>query len=264
MEQRKQSVLGVIAFIFGLLGMLTTWMFVGILPCFVGIILAIVSLCIKNRKRKFAIAGIICSLIGIVIFGLIFYWVNYSDKNTENMNDDAIEELLSTAIPQIEITPQPMLSPAVTEIPTPTPTIEPTKSPEELEREYKDNCTTLWYDEVFFSDENLKGKHVKLELYIEEGKYFKTESIYNSTVVEFVNEYNLQRDLWACGVLREGTDSYVGGQIYLYFSDDYSYDALDFEIGQEIIVYGEIIDYSTNTWDGYNMCGVMPHYIEVK
>lgn len=131
------------------------------------------------------------------------------------------------------------------------------------EEEYKNMCLELWYDDIFFSEDNLEGEYVKLELFIEEAKYFKADSIYNSTIVDFVNKYNLQRNLYACGVLREDADSYVGGQIYLYFSDDYSYKASDYETGQEITIYGEIVDYSTNTWDGYNVCGIIPRYIEV-
>lgn len=132
------------------------------------------------------------------------------------------------------------------------------------EEDYKELCVELWHDDIFFSKENLVGKHVKLNLLIEEDKYFKADSIYNSTVVDFVNKYNLQRELYACGVLREDSDSYVGGQIYLYFSDDYNCKASDHETGQEIIIYGDIVDYSTNTWDGYNTCGVIPRYTEVK
>lgn len=128
------------------------------------------------------------------------------------------------------------------------------------EEEYKKYCEELWHDDIFFSEENLKGHHVRLEIYIEEGGYFEIYT--DQTTRDFIDEYNLQRNLFACGVSRGEPNSYVGGQISLYFSDDYGYKQSDYETGQELIIYGEIIDYSTNTWDGYNVCGVIPRYIE--
>lgn len=137
------------------------------------------------------------------------------------------------------------------------------KSVDEMtEEEYKEQCEELWHDNIFFSKDNLKGHHVKLEIYIEECRYFET--FLSQTTTDFIKKYNLQRDLFACGVSRGEPNSYVGGQISVYFSDDYGYKQSDYETGQELIIYGEIVDYSTNTWDGYNVCGVMPRYIEEK
>lgn len=130
------------------------------------------------------------------------------------------------------------------------------------EEEYKEMCKELWHDDVFFSEENLKGTHVKLEIYVEEWKYFKT--YVDQTTQDFINEHNLQRNLLACGVSRGEPNSYVGGQINVYFSNDYEYQQSDYETGKELIIYGEIVDYSRNTWRGYNVCGIMPIYIEEK
>ena len=130
------------------------------------------------------------------------------------------------------------------------------------EQQYKEYCEELWHDDVFFSKDNLKGRHVRLEVYIEESMRFETFP--DQTVIDFINEYNLQRDLFACGVSRGEPNSYVGGQISIYFSDDYGYKQSYYETGQELIIYGEIVDYSRNTWDGYNICGVIPRYIDEK
>lgn len=141
--------------------------------------------------------------------------------------------------------------------------IQEQKSVDEMiEEEYKEQCEELWYDDIFFSEDSLEGHHVRLEIYIEEWRYFETFP--SQTTIDFINEYNLQRDLFACGVSRGEPNSYVGGQISVYFSDDYGYQQSDYETGQELVIYGEIVDYSTNTWDGYNVCGVIPRYIEEK
>lgn len=133
---------------------------------------------------------------------------------------------------------------------------------EMTEEEYKEYCEQLWYDDIFFSEENLKGHHVRLEIYVEEWRYFEIYA--DQTTRDFIDNYNLQKDLFACGVSRGEPNSYAGGQINVYFSDDYGYKQSDYETGQELIIYGEIVDYSQNTWDGYNICGVMPRYIEEK
>lgn len=143
--------------------------------------------------------------------------------------------------------------------------LEETTENEEVilsEEEYKELCEELWYKDIFFSEENLKGKNIKILVYVEEQKFFKAESIYDSTTSDFINKYSLKRDLLACGVRRKDEDSYVGGQINLYFSDDFDIDPMECSTGEQYIVYGEIVDYSRNTWDGYNICGVIPRYME--
>lgn len=130
------------------------------------------------------------------------------------------------------------------------------------EEEYKDLCTELWYDDIFFSEENLDGKLVKLDLFVEEERFFKAESLYNSMAVDFINEFDLQRNFYYCGVQRENENSYVGGQISMYFPRDCGYSTSDMTEGDHLIVYGEIISYSRLTYDGYNSCSIIPRYIE--
>lgn len=130
------------------------------------------------------------------------------------------------------------------------------------ESEYKAQCETLWHDDIFFSVENLEGKYVKLDLFVEESYFFEAESIYNSLAADFIKEFDLQRDFYKCGIQRENDNSYMGGQIKLYFSNSCGYSASDMNIGDHLIVYGKIIDYSTYSSDGYNTCSVIPKYID--
>lgn len=64
----KQSGFGVASLVLGILGILLSCVGVGIFPAILGIIFAIIGLVSKNRKHGTAIAGLICSIIGIVIF----------------------------------------------------------------------------------------------------------------------------------------------------------------------------------------------------
>ena len=128
--------------------------------------------------------------------------------------------------------------------------------------EYKSMCQELFYDEIFFGDDNLEGKYVKLHLFLSEKYYFKADAIYDDSHVQFVNKYNLKRDFYKCCVLREDVDSYVGEQIEMMFSSDYDLNPNDYETGQKIVVYAEVVSWSDNTWDGYNAVIIIPRYID--
>lgn len=132
------------------------------------------------------------------------------------------------------------------------------------EEEYKAMCQELFYDEVFFGEDNLEGKYVKLHLFLSEKYYFTADAIYSDSHVQFVNKYNLKRDFFKCCVLHEDANSYVGRQIEMMFSDDYNLCPNNYETGQKLVVYAEVVSWSDNTWDGYNSVIVIPRYIEAE
>lgn len=108
----------------------------------------------------------------------------------------------------------------------------------------------------------MNGEMVKLDLFIEEYRIIDAKEIYDTTTTEFVNEYDLQRELYRCGVKRKDEDSYAGGQIDMFFTNKYDCVPSDYNEGDHITVYGEIIDYSTWSWNGYNSCSIIPRFIE--
>ena len=130
------------------------------------------------------------------------------------------------------------------------------------EEEYKKSCVELFYDDIFFSQDDLEGKDVKLNLFVSELYELRAKDMYYDYIQEMFGEYNLQRNFLKCCVLREGTESYMGEQINVLFSNDYGLNATDYSGGEKITVYGKIIGYSTNSWRGYNKCEFMPLYIE--
>lgn len=80
----KTNVFGIVSLVCGIIGLCTVCIFFGILPAIVGIIMAIVGLCQKNTKYGTSIAGLICSIIAMCIFGIIFFFVNFSaNEETE-------------------------------------------------------------------------------------------------------------------------------------------------------------------------------------
>lgn len=135
---------------------------------------------------------------------------------------------------------------------------------EREEDEYKEKCTEMWHDDIFFSKSNLKGRYVKLDLFVEEGRFWSLEQSMASPTYEFIQKYNLQRSFYFCGVNRQEEYSYIGGQLNMYISNDSDCSEIDIVAGDHLIVYGQIVDYSRNTLDGYNECYFIPRFIETR
>ena len=109
------------------------------------------------------------------------------------------------------------------------------------------------------------GDYVKLHLMISESYYFEMENIYSSSFSELMDKWSLYRDFYRCSVLRENEDSYVGvGKIDLYFSSNYELTPNKYDLGNKIVIYGEVISFSNNTVNGYNDVVIIPKYIEME
>ncbi len=130
------------------------------------------------------------------------------------------------------------------------------------DEEFQIQCKELWHDDIFFSNSISKGNYVKLDLFVEEARFFDTVAAYAWPSSDLITDYDLQKDFFYCGVQREDEYSYVGGQINLFFSNQYECSSSDISVGDHLIVYGEVIEFSTNTADGYNYCSIIPRYIE--
>lgn len=137
-----------------------------------------------------------------------------------------------------------------------------TNAEELSDEEFQMQCTELWHDDIFFSNNISKGNYVKLDLFVEEARFFDLDAVYVWPSSDLITTYDLRRDFFYCGVQREDEYSYVGGQINLLFSNQYECSSSDINVGDHLIVYGEVIEFSTITTDGYNYCSVIPRYIE--
>ncbi len=61
------EVIGILSLIFGIIGLLSSTWYIGILPCVVGIVLGIVGLTDFLAEKKFATAGLLISILGTVV-----------------------------------------------------------------------------------------------------------------------------------------------------------------------------------------------------
>lgn len=83
----KQSGLGIASMILGIISILTACIAFGIVPGIVGAILAIIALCQKDKKHGTAIAGLTCSIIGIIIFAIMALILSVSQFPLHQVSD---------------------------------------------------------------------------------------------------------------------------------------------------------------------------------
>lgn len=104
----KQSPLGITSIVLGIISILTACIAFGIVPGIIGLILAIIALCQKDRKHGTAIAGLVCSVIGIVIFAIVVLFVNgVSDSNKESTGKQtSVSATTESSAAVSEITPE--------------------------------------------------------------------------------------------------------------------------------------------------------------
>lgn len=96
--EKKSNVLSIISLIFGIIGLLTTCIIIGIIPCIVGLIIGIIALS-KKQNKVMSIIGIITSSIGIMIFAFILFMASASDTVSNNNNSSDIQETEINSMP---------------------------------------------------------------------------------------------------------------------------------------------------------------------
>lgn len=104
----KQSGLGIASMILGIISILTACIAFGIVPGIIGAVLAIIALCQKDKKHGTAIAGLTCSIIGIIIFAIMALFVNsVSDSSKESTGTQAsVSATTESSAAVSEITPE--------------------------------------------------------------------------------------------------------------------------------------------------------------
>ena len=75
-ENTNKNGLGVAGFVIALIGLLFSWIPIvnvfSIWLCYVGLILSLVAVFLKNKKKGLAITGIILAIVGIALYYLVY------------------------------------------------------------------------------------------------------------------------------------------------------------------------------------------------
>lgn len=83
----KQSGLGIASLVLGIIGLCLSCVVIGVVPCAIGLILAIIGLAQKDRGHGTAIAGLVCSVIGIGIFLLEVFVIGASSSDSSTVSN---------------------------------------------------------------------------------------------------------------------------------------------------------------------------------
>lgn len=145
------------------------------------------------------------------------------------------------------------------------PTTETESETEEVkvytEDEYKAMCQVVYYDDVF-KDELEVGEYVKIYGFISEKNTYTTTSTFGIVIDELIEEYDLEKKYLSSCIMHEETKedavpSYMGKSVYLLFPNEYTLSADDYETGQKVVIYGEVVQ----TWSGVF---IIPQYIDME
>lgn len=93
----KQSGWGIASLVCGIAGVLLACVVIGIFPAIVGIVFAIIALAQKNRGHGTAIGGLVCSIVGIIIFFLAMFVFTSGDTNDTPKKISSNEETQTQA-----------------------------------------------------------------------------------------------------------------------------------------------------------------------
>lgn len=80
--------IGIAAMITGIIGLLTSATVLGGVLCLVALILSIIGLCQKGKKRGTAVAGLICSIVGMVVFLVVIVILGLAIGSSSNKDDE--------------------------------------------------------------------------------------------------------------------------------------------------------------------------------
>lgn len=90
----KQSGFGIASLVLGIVGIILSCVGIGLVPSIIGLVFAIIGLFKNDAKHGMSIAGMVCSVIGILTFFIILFVVNISDGGlSEKVHDSERTEM---------------------------------------------------------------------------------------------------------------------------------------------------------------------------
>lgn len=168
-NQKKNGVIGVLALVFGIIGMLSSCAVVGILPAIIGIIFGIIGIATKNRKGM-SIAGLVCGCIGVFIFVIAFSLMGDSDSsNSSNVEESTqiVSEIESQSEKEID-TKEDSKEDSKQETTEKKEDKEDKKEKSEkaIRKEFIDSCEELNYKKIARNPDDYIGKNFKVNVQI--------------------------------------------------------------------------------------------------
>ena len=171
MDKKNYSVISIVSLIAGVIGMLTTCLFVGIIPCIAGLVLSIISFLEKGTKKILSVIGMVCSIIGIVLF-IILMAIPSEDADKTKKAEENKTEVSATETPNETQKPK--------EKATAKPT-EKQKTKKQIKNEYISSCKEYSHKKILRKPDDYTDKKIKVRVTILNlhesifGKYYIAE-----------------------------------------------------------------------------------------
>lgn len=136
------------------------------------------------------------------------------------------------------------------------------------EEEYKAMCQEVYNDDVFKGGD-LTGELVKIQGFISSKGTYTATSTFGIMIEEIAQKYDLDKMYLCSCVMHEETKndaipSYFGESVYLLFNKEYPLSIDDYNEGQKILIYGEVVKWLDNKRSTYNSVWIIPKYIEFE
>lgn len=87
MKKKESNTLSTLSLVFGIIGIFSSIILIGIIPCVISLILGIMAIS-KRQSKGMAVSGIVCSVIGTIIFFLMLSAVLFSDNIASTSSQD--------------------------------------------------------------------------------------------------------------------------------------------------------------------------------
>ena len=204
--KKNSGVLGILSLIFGIIGMATSCLVIGIIPAIAGIVLGIIGIAKKNGKGK-GIAGIVCGIIGVIIFLIM---MSSNDSSTTDSPQLTPEVNVESQIEENE-KKDTKSETAKKEEPEKTGTENKEVSSAKADRKaFIESCEKFDYKKIARNPDDYIGKNFKVTVQIyskSEGGLF-TES-YMKAYTDDGSGYYFDKMIYVFDEQDENSDDYV-------------------------------------------------------
>lgn len=172
-QAKKKNAIGILALILGIAGLLLSCLFVGIVPAIAAIVLGIIGI-VKNNGKGQSIAGLVCGVIGTIIFVIMMSEVGSADtgsvtdtqQQTEIVAESQSEsdDNKSTETEQKE---EPKKETEQSESAEQKPDEVPTeKTEKQIRKEFIDSCQKFNYKKIARNPDDYIGQNFKVTVQV--------------------------------------------------------------------------------------------------
>lgn len=122
--------------------------------------------------------------------------------------------------------------------------------------EAKGKYKTYTHDKLFFSKKDLTGKKIKVKVFVSERMIFDGDTIFDNETTKFIKKNKIGRSYLHVKPKRKGNSYVSPANLNVYFPKKGKLKSSKMKVGRKYTIYGKVIEYSDNTWDGYNVVGI--------